>query len=142
MIDVLVSEVGPTVLPFSFGEDEYHTAGTYVQASCIMGKGDTPVEFSWTFHGREDSSMMGITTTRLGLSSILQISSISAAHSGNYTCTVRNNVGSQNHTAVLKVSGMTSTSAHQPTHYPVHYPPGYKHQEPLIITTRPVKNRT
>ena len=107
--------VGPTLLPFSFGEDEYHAVGTHVQVGCIMGKGDLPAEFSWTFHGRQDSSMTGVTTTRLGLSSILQIDSIAAAHSGNYTCTVKNPVGSQNYTAVLKVVGRT-TSPH--THPP------------------------
>lgn len=131
--------MAPTVLPFSFGEDEYHTTGTHVQASCIMGKGDTPADFSWTFHGRKDSSMTGITTTRLGLSSILQISSISAAHSGNYTCTVKNHVGSQNYTAVLKVFGMTTTPTHPAIQLFGSSPSKYYHTDPLIIATRPVK---
>lgn len=93
-------------MPFSFGEDDQFTSGTHVQASCIVGEGDLPVELSWTFHGRKEASMMGITTTKLGpRSSILQIDAVAAAHSGEYTCTAKNAVGSQNFTAHLKVQG-------------------------------------
>ena len=100
-----VTSVSPTVLPFSFGEDEYHTSGSHVQTMCVMGKGDLPAEITWAFYGK-DTSTMGMTTTRLGQrSSILQIDSITAAHSGDYTCTVKNLVGSQNYTTVLKVFG-------------------------------------
>lgn len=76
-----------------------------------MGEGDLPVEISWTFHGQKEASMMGITTTRLGpRSSILQIESVAAAHSGDYTCIAKNPVGFHNHTAILRVLGIDSAS--------------------------------
>ncbi len=107
--EIFIKLVRPKILPFSFGEEDHYTPGTHVQASCIVGEGDLPVELSWTFHGQreESSSMMGITTTRLGpRSSILQIESLVSSHSGEYTCTAKNTVGSQNFTTHLKVLGI------------------------------------
>lgn len=99
--------VRPKIVPFSFGEDEYFTSGTHVQASCIVGEGDIPVDISWTFHGKIEASMMGISTTKLGpRSSILQIDSVAAAHSGQYTCIAKNSAGAQNYTAHLRVLGI------------------------------------
>lgn len=50
---------------------------------------------------------MGLTTTKIGDSiSVLVIASVTAGHSGNYTCTARNPAGVANHTATLQVNGM------------------------------------
>ena len=97
-------------MPFSFGEDEFHTPGTHVQTMCVVGEGDLPIELSWTFRGDSQTGLadMGISTTRVGpRSSVLQIDSVTAAHSGEYTCTAKNSVGSQSVSAHLEVLGIT-----------------------------------
>lgn len=103
------------MLPFSFGEDDHHTPGTHVQTICIVGEGDLPLELSWTFRGLPPTAGefgmadMGISTTKVGpRSSVLQIDSVTAAHSGEYTCTAKNAVGSQSYSAHLEVLGIDS----------------------------------
>lgn len=67
------------------------------------------MEINWVFHGQSHSSMMGISTTKVGpRSNMLQIESVAAAHSGNYTCTARNGAGTRNYTATLVVFGSNS----------------------------------
>lgn len=101
--------VRPKILPFTFGEDEFHTPGSHVQTICIVGEGDLPIELTWTFRGDSKIGMadMGVSTTRVGpRSSVLQIDSVTAAHSGEYTCTAKNSVGSQSVVADLEVLGI------------------------------------
>ncbi len=73
---------------------------------CAATEGDLPMEINWVFHGQKHSSMMGISTTKVGpRSNMLQIESVAAAHSGNYTCTARNAAGTRNYSANLIVFG-------------------------------------
>lgn len=97
--------VPPKIVPFSFG-DEPFTSGDSAHTVCAAAEGDLPMDINWVFHGQPYSSMMGITTTKVGpRSNMLQIESVAAAHSGNYTCTARNGAGTRNYTAVLVVFG-------------------------------------
>lgn len=69
-------------------------------------KGDTPLHFTWTFHGDVTTFQTGVTTTSVGQrSSVLMIDSLSLNHAGTYTCTVRNQVASTSYSTVLSVSG-------------------------------------
>lgn len=81
-----------------------------MQTSCIVGEGDLPLELGWTFRGSSLPGMgsdMGISITRVGpRSSVLQIDSVTAAHSGEYTCTAKNSVGLQSVSAHLEVLGI------------------------------------
>ena len=55
---------------------------------------------------------MGLTTAKIGDSiSVLVIASVTAGHSGNYTCTARNPAGVANHTATLQVNGMATADS-------------------------------
>lgn len=91
--------------PFSFGDHDY-TLGMSAQINCIVIEGDLPVDISWTFHGVRLSASSGIETTKIGSrSSVLNIDSVSADHSGNYTCIARNAAGMRNYTATLNVYG-------------------------------------
>ncbi|XP_021929576.1 Down syndrome cell adhesion molecule-like protein Dscam2 isoform X2 [Zootermopsis nevadensis] len=93
----------PYIIPFSF--DGEANSGDNAQLTCHVSKGDRPLQQSWSFHGRELSSHMGITTTKIGDSiSVLVIASVGAGHSGNYTCTARNPAGMANYTATLQVN--------------------------------------
>ena len=95
----------PRIVPFDFG-DEPFTSGISAHTVCAASEGDLPMEINWAFHGQPHSSMMGISTSKIGArSNVLQIESVAAAHSGNYTCTARNAAGTRNYTATLIVFG-------------------------------------
>lgn len=77
-----------------------------MQLNCHVSKGDKPLKITWNFHGEELSSHMGITTTKIGdRSSVLTITSVMAAHSGNYTCMAQNAAGTASYTAMVHVNG-------------------------------------
>lgn len=97
--------MAPIISPFEFDESVYY--GESVQVNCHIPKGDLPIKLTWNFHGREMSSHLGILTTKVGdRSSILTISMATAAHSGSYTCTASNPVGTVSYTASLNVKGI------------------------------------
>jgi hypothetical protein len=107
---VLSYSVLPYIIPFSF--DGEANSGDNAQLTCHVSKGDHPLQLSWSFHGRELSSHMGITTTKIGDSiSVLVIASVGAGHSGNYTCTAHNSAGMANYTATLQVNGMATNNS-------------------------------
>jgi len=94
----------PHIIPFDVEEDI--NTGDSVQLNCHVSKGDKPLKITWNFHGEELSSHMGITTTKIGdRSSILTITSVMAAHSGNYTCMAQNAAGAASYTAMVHVNG-------------------------------------
>ena len=100
-------------MPFEFSvDDEPLTSGEPVAVQCGVSEGDMPITFRWTFHGKELSSQMGITTVRLNSRmSLLSIDSIAAGHAGDYTCTAQNSAGQTNYTAALLVQGWPSRSS-------------------------------
>lgn len=94
----------PHIIPFSL--DEEVNNGESIQLNCHVSKGDKPLKISWSFHGEELSSHMGITTTKIGdRTSLLTIASAMAAHNGNYTCTASNAAGNTSHTATIRING-------------------------------------
>lgn len=95
----------PKILPFNFGEEDY-TSGMSAQLQCIVTDGDVPVDIRWITSGQTHSALSGITFTKIGSkSSIMQIDSVDASHSGNYTCTAQNSAGRASYTAQLTVVG-------------------------------------
>ena len=100
----------PRIVPFD-SNDEPITSGQPVTLQCSVSEGDLPIKFRWSFHGKELSSQMGISTVRLNSRvSLLSIDSIAAGHAGNYTCTAQNSAGLANHTAALLVQGRPECS--------------------------------
>ncbi|XP_024082572.1 Down syndrome cell adhesion molecule-like protein Dscam2 isoform X11 [Cimex lectularius] len=100
-------EVQVMVLPhiMPFGIDEEVNNGDSVQLTCHVSKGDTPLVITWSFHGEELSSHLGIVTAKIGSrTSLLTIESAMAAHSGNYTCAAFNLAGAVNYTAAVRVN--------------------------------------
>ena len=97
--------VPPELIPLTFGK-EVVDEGNFAQLSCIAMVGDEPLSISWTFHGEDIRSDLGILTSPVGRrGSMLIISSVGHRHSGQYTCTVTNQAGSQARTALLRVNG-------------------------------------
>ena len=95
----------PEVIPITFGK-EVMSEGEFAQVSCIVSKGDQPLTISWTFHGNDITSDLGIITTPIGgRGSMLIISSAASHHRGSYTCTASNKAGTRQSTASLNVNG-------------------------------------
>lgn len=106
----LCATVMPKIFPFTFGEEDY-MAGMSAQLNCMVIGGDTPVDIHWNVVAQSHSSVLGITTTKFGTkSSVLQIDSLDASHSGNYTCTASNKAGTVYHSAQLTVVGTPITN--------------------------------
>ena len=97
--------VPPELIPLTFGKDVVDE-GNFAQLSCIATVGDEPLSISWTFHGEDIRSDLGMMISPVGRrGSMLIISSVGHRHSGLYTCTASNQAGSQARTALLKVNG-------------------------------------
>ena len=93
------------MLPLSFGSSVLNE-GSFAQLSCVVSEGDEPLTLSWSFHGHNLTSDLGISTTDLGTrTSILMIPSVAHKHVGNYTCKAINSAGYASNTAELKVNG-------------------------------------
>jgi hypothetical protein len=80
--------------------------GAFTQLSCVVTVGDEPLTISWSFHGHNLTSDLGIQTSNMGpRASILMISSVGHRHRGSYTCTAANKAGKAAHTTNLRVNG-------------------------------------
>jgi hypothetical protein len=98
-------KVAPEIAPFDFGDTTLN-AGDAAQAQCMALKGDTPLNFTWTFHGDATTFQTGVVTASVGQrSSVLMIDSVTPNHAGTYTCTVRNQAANASYSTVLSVSG-------------------------------------
>lgn len=103
---VLSCIVAPRIIPFSFGESPIF-AGQTAQVTCTVSEGDAPLGISWTFHGPQEMSQLGITTTKVGMkTSLLLIDYASSHHRGSYTCTAKNPAGSTNYSTLLNIHGI------------------------------------
>ena len=97
--------MAPEIAPFDFGESTLN-AGEAAQTQCLALKGDTPLNFTWTFHGDATTFQTGVVTTSVGQrGSALIIDSVTTNHAGIYTCTVRNKAASATYSTQLSVSG-------------------------------------
>ena len=108
LIKINICSEPPKILPLSFGA-QIMNEGAFAQVSCIVTEGDQPLKISWSFHGNNISSDLGINTMALGPSgSALLIPSVGHRHRGNYTCKASNPAGVRSQTVELKVNGRES----------------------------------
>ncbi|XP_068082192.1 cell adhesion molecule Dscam2 [Anabrus simplex] len=105
-------KVPPRIAPFSFNKDL--SEGVRAQVTCVIEKGDPPFTITWLKdsdpippgHGREPGSgTRGLKIIDIDArSSTVVVESLSARHTGNFTCLARNSVAEVAHTAQLVVS--------------------------------------
>lgn len=98
--------VSPQIGPISFGEEPVN-AGDLVSVQCVVTKGDSPLEITWTFDGHPIQSYHGdviVSDTGKRVKQ-LTIESVAARHAGEYTCVASNAAGSVSHSATLDVNG-------------------------------------
>lgn len=97
--------MAPEIAPFDFGDVPLN-AGDAAQTQCLALKGDTPLNFTWTFQGDVGAFQSGIDITSVGQrGSAVIIDSVTTRHAGTYTCTVRNQVASASYSTNLIVNG-------------------------------------
>lgn len=104
----------PQISAFTFGDDELNLDET-VAATCIITKGDLPVDVWWTLRDeyqddeRNLTSNDGVMITRNTQKiSVLNIEAVKARHRGNYTCFAKNKAGIIQHSAYLAINGSDS----------------------------------
>ncbi|KAK2577361.1 hypothetical protein KPH14_003477 [Odynerus spinipes] len=102
---ILSVNVAPQIAPISFGEEPVN-AGDLVSVQCVVTKGDSPLEITWTFDGRSiGHDRMDVIVSDSGKRvKQLTIESVAARHAGEYTCVASNAAGSTSHSAKLDVN--------------------------------------
>ncbi|XP_066979098.1 LOW QUALITY PROTEIN: cell adhesion molecule Dscam2-like [Macrobrachium rosenbergii] len=97
--------VPPRIESFSFTEDL--SEGMRTQVMCGVSQGDPPINIEWLKDGHpfpKDGPPNIQVMSLDGFSSVLAISSLTAGHSGRYTCQVRNSAAIERYTATLTVN--------------------------------------
>ena len=92
-------------MPFSFGSGTVNE-GDIAQVTCLVNRGDEPLDITWFLKGDVVSSEPSVTTNMFGTrASMLMITNVGYRHTGSYTCKATNAAGSQTKSAALKVNG-------------------------------------
>lgn len=96
--------VPPVVEPFNFQDGL--AEGMRTRIVCGVN-GDVPLTLRWLKDGEPLPSILGANVTSLDqYSSLLSIPSLSAKHSGDYTCVATNPAAEFKYTASLQVKGI------------------------------------
>lgn len=96
--------VPPIIEPFSFQDGL--AEGMRTRTVCGVQRGDAPLTLRWLKDGEPLPSILGANVTSLDqYSSLLSIPSLSAKHSGLYTCEASNPAAKFKFTASLEVKG-------------------------------------
>ena len=95
-------------MPFVF-EDGPASSGQDISIQCMTPEGDLPLEIYWFLNNKSVVEYSGITTARVGKRNmVLNIESVAAEHSGNFSCIASNKAGSVSYTTDLKVNGISA----------------------------------
>ena len=95
----------PKIVPFSFGTAVVDS-GEFAQLTCVVSKGDMPIQITWSLMGKDVNSGSSTSTTMLGQrASMLVINSVDYSNVGEYTCRATNPAGSVTYSTLLNVNG-------------------------------------
>ncbi|XP_064487529.1 hemicentin-1-like [Ornithodoros turicata] len=92
----------PKIQAFSFPATL--TVGESAATLCAVTAGDRPYTFTWLKDGRKLEPHSKVKISQSDLSSAINLESLSISHSGNYTCVVKNSVGTASYVATLTVN--------------------------------------
>lgn len=96
--------VPPIIEPFAFQDGL--AEGMRTRTVCGVSRGDAPLKLIWLKDGEPLPELLGANVTMLDqYSSLLSIPSLSATHSGEYTCVAKNPAAEIKYTALLQVKG-------------------------------------
>lgn len=103
--------VPPQIMPFTFGDESFNT-GDSTGVSCMIVKGDLPIQIKWTLNNEPIiTGENGITINKLSAkSSVLNIASVEKEHRGHIKCIATNMAGSDTYASELSVNGTISTT--------------------------------
>lgn len=98
--------VAPQISPFSFG-DEPLNRGEVASVTCVVPKGDLPLDIYWTLNSALIvNGELGFTLVRLNKrTSSLNVDSLEAIHRGSFKCIANNSAGYAEYVAILEVNG-------------------------------------
>lgn len=98
-------------MPFLFGEDSFNT-GDSTGVSCMIVKGDLPINIKWTLNGQPlINGENGVTIAKLtAKSSILNIGSVEKEHRGLFRCHAENMAGIAEYSSELHVNGISNNN--------------------------------
>ncbi|KAM8709903.1 hypothetical protein ACLKA7_016669 [Drosophila subpalustris] len=98
----LLVNVPPIIEPFVFQDGL--AEGMRTRTVCGVSRGDAPLKLIWLKDGEPLPDLLGANVTMLDqYSSLLSIPSLSATHSGEYTCVAKNPAAEIKYTALLQV---------------------------------------
>lgn len=99
--------VPPIIEPFSFQDGL--SEGMRTRTVCGVSQGDPPLTISWLKDGSGLPPQLGANFSTLdAYSSLLSFPSLTASHSGDYTCVAANPAQESRYTAKLQVKGTAS----------------------------------
>jgi hypothetical protein len=107
--DEPVLSVLPKLGPFNVGEEPRLFFEDFFQLICSVLQGDSPFTFEWLFQNRSISNNRDTSIESTKRSSTLNIESVTAKHTGSYTCKVHNHAGHASITTALIVRGWFAT---------------------------------
>lgn len=113
----------PTIIPFSFNQNQTVQENNKAYALCETASGETPVNFTWSKDGQlltqQLAQLKRIQIKNDQDSSTLKITPVRLDHAGNYTCLARNRHGWQTYQAQLLVHGEPRWLREPPPHEPL-----------------------
>ncbi|XP_044270315.1 Down syndrome cell adhesion molecule-like protein Dscam2 isoform X45 [Tribolium madens] len=96
--------VPPQIVHFDFGDEPVNSADM-ASVTCIVTKGDFPIDITWTLNNQSVETIQGITVMRTNKRiSQLSIDSVQADHSGEFTCLASNPAGNASYSSTLHVN--------------------------------------
>ncbi|XP_023220980.1 titin-like [Centruroides sculpturatus] len=99
----------PKIKPFHFTQNLRE--GLKEQVTCAVNEGETPLTFTWLKDGEDIMKFKKIKIVDIADSSLLIIPSVQSESIGNYTCIVRNSMGSDSYTSQLILKGLYKFNA-------------------------------
>lgn len=108
--------MAPKIAPFDFG-DEPLNFGEPASVQCTILGGDLPISVTWMLNNKSVDELFDISKSKIGQRiNVLSIESVTAHHSGTYTCISKNIAGITSHSAILTVNGVKNINL-----YILHY---------------------